>query len=483
MKTSYLFLSFFIVTILLFLMAFLFDSAIFALIALSIPVTAAFAKSSFTSELRENEIMVRRRILDTTAYREKPISVILDVQNMGPTQRFAFEDVIPKNAELVLGSNKVDRVVGRGERFSLKYSIRPLTRGLIKLEEVKVQIFDRTGFFSTETSIIEESEIIVHVKEESLKRGLALAKRERIDITHLSHQRWFRRRDFEFDGIRDYISGDRMRDIHWKSVSKFQKLFSKIYKKEAMVTTTILLDCSRSMRLTETDTAKVDHGVHLAIEISKILLTGFHPTGLVLFDEVGVIDNIEPAIRKSQFDRILMMLRAAPPHVIGSTAGRAVAPEEKDSGDEVKLAPTETIDFEAEPFLSTIATFSSKWGIRQRKVGLEGIMRSGMSKGKGVEQLFVLISDLEAGRESIMRGATLAASARHKMIIASPFSFWYEMTEGKEITVEDLEKTYSKYMSKLDDERLLSKIGVLILDIGPKDEAFKVTQALRRRLA
>jgi len=483
LKTSYLFLAFFMIAVLLFLVAFLFHSIIFALIALPIPVTAAFAKSSFSAELEEIDLKAKRRVLDATAYRGKAISVVLEIQNLGPTQSFTFEDVLPDNVELVLGSNKVDKVLKKGERLSQKYSIRPLKRGLILIEEIRVTIFDRTGLFSSETSILEETEVIVHVKEESLKRGLALAKRERIDITHLSHQRWFRTRDFEFDGIRDYVSGDRMRDIHWKSVSKYQKLFSKLYKKEAMVSTTILLDCSRSMRLTKTDTAKIDHGVHLSLEISKILLAGYHPTGIVIFDEIGVIDNLAPSVRKSQFDRILMMLRKVPPHVIGMPSDEPIPVNKEPEVGEASVAiPPETIDDEAEPFLSTIATFASKSGIRQRKVGLEGILRSGMAEGRRTEQLFVLISDLEAGRESILRGATLAAASRHKIIIASPFSSWYETTEGKRLTVDELDEMYSRYASKLEDEKLLSKIGVLILDIGPKDEAFRITQALRRRL-
>lgn len=484
MKTSYLFLSLFVVAVLLFLTAFMFTNAIYAFIAISIPVAAAYAKASFSGDLGKIELVAKRRILDQMAYRGKPVSVVLEIQNLGPTQLFAFEDILPSNVEIALGSNKIKKVVEGGERLVLKYSIRPLTRGLILLDEVRATVFDRTGLFSSEKSILEETEIIVHVREESLKRGLALAKRERIDIAHLSHQRWFRTKDFEFDGIRDYVSGDRMRDIHWKSVAKFQQLYSKLYKKEAMVPTTILLDCGRSMRMTKTDTAKIDHGVHLTLEISKILLTGFHPTGVVLFDEVGVIDSLTPSVRKSQFDRILMMLRNVPPHVIGSSSDAPAAESKQPETKEEQTATlSETVDYEAEPFLSTIATFSSKSGIKQRKVGLEGILRSGLTKGRSTEQLFVLISDIEAGRESIIRGATLAVANHNKMIVASPFSFWYETTENMELTVEDLERMYSKYTSKLEDERLLSKIGIIIMDIGPKDEAFRITQALRRRLA
>jgi uncharacterized protein (DUF58 family) len=487
LKTSYLFLAFVFLTVLLFLTSFFYGDAMFALVALVIPVAAAFAKSSFSAELKALRIDANRKALEPLAFQGRPISIILEVQNLGPKQSLMIEDILPEYVELVDGSNKVNIVLGRGEKIVQKYSIRPLKRGYLTLEEVRVTIQDRTGFFLSDISIPEETEIVVHVKEESLIRGVSLAKRERLEVTHFSEQRWLRTRDFEFDGIRDYVPGDKFRDIHWKSLSKLQKLLTKYYRMEAMIPTIILLDCSRSMRMTKTDTAKVDHGVHLSLEIAKILLSGHHQTGIVLFDEIGVIGMQPPSERNTQFDRILSVLRNVPPHIsempAEGAAPKAVPEEkieqEKPSGD----IEEHEVDEEAEPFLSTVARFASLKGLMQTKVGLEGIVRADFSRGQGRSQMYILITDMEASRDSILKSATAALANRHKMVLATPFSFWYSRVEGKETTVDELEEAYSQYSEKLESERFLKRMGVIVVDIGPRDEAFKITRAIRRRFS
>lgn len=488
MKTSYLFLAFVLLTILLFLTAFFFSNAMYALIALVIPVTAAYARMSFNEELKELRINADRKIQEPLTFQGKAISIVLDVENLGPTHSLLIEDVLPNFVELSQGSNKIKVVLQRGEKITLNYSIRPLKRGYLTLDEVRVTAYDRTGLFSSDISISEESDLIVHVKEESLRRGISIAKRERLEITHFSEKQWLRTRDLEFEGIREYIPGDKFRDIHWKSLAKLQKLLTKHYRMEAMIPSMILLDCSRSMRMTRTEAAKVDHGVHLSLEIAKILLAGHHQTGIVLFDEIGVIDILSPSERKSQFDKILATLRKVPPHVTEGASNVAVPRETPEAKVKQDLPQEENatdihIDEEAEPFLSTIARFSSIRGLIQTKIGLEGIMRADFSRGQGRSHLYLLISDLEASGDSILKSASAALANRHKMVLATPFSFWYEGKEGGVTTVEELEKAYAQFSAKLESEKFLKRMGVIVVDIGPRDEAFKITRAIRRRLS
>lgn len=69
------------------------------------------------------------------------------------------------------------------------------------------------------------------------------------------------------------------------------------------------------------------------------------------------------------------------------------------------------------------------------------------------------------------------------MVLATPFSFWYEHPEGEVMTVPELEGMYSAYASKLEVEKGLKRLGILVVDIGPKDEAIKVTRVIRRKLS
>lgn len=486
LKTSGLFLAMSLTAAMLFIASFFFLNLTLSLIAISTLVTMAFAKMSFSHELRRVEFGAKRTLLDSMTFLDKPVSVLLEVENSGASHSVTIEDVLPEGVELATGSNKTSQLIGRGEMAKLRYSIRPFERGRLALEEVRITVHDGAGLYSSDFSIPEESGTLIHIKEESIRRGMALARRERMEVTHVSHQRWLRTRDYEFHGIREYVPGDRFRDIHWRSLAKLEKLLTKVYEREAMIPTTILLDCGRSMRLTSSGLAKVDHGVHLSLEIAKILLTGYHPTGIVLFDEVGVVDRLQPSTKRGQFDQILETLRGVPPHIDAGTRAeveKASVPESTDPskmpvGPEASTAAPK----EAEEFLSTIAAFQSKKGVRQTRVGLEGVMKAGIAKGRRKGQMYILISDLEACRDSVIRGAAMATANEHQMVLATPFSYWYE-GENKDVTIEQLERMYESYETKIRTEKRLKKLGVLVVDIGPRDEAVKLTREIRRKLS
>jgi uncharacterized protein (DUF58 family) len=464
--------------------SYLFNNLSLALIASSMLVTMVFARMVFSRELRQAGFEARRTILDQAIFLDKPISVLLEVENKGAAQTVIIEDVLPENVELATGSNRAVQVLTRGEKVKVRYSVRPIMRGRIAFEEVKVEASDRTGLFSHDISIPEESEVVAHIKEESIRRGMALVRKERVEVTHVSHQRWLRTRDYEFHGIREYVPGDRFRDIHWRSLSKLNKLLTKVYEREAMIPTTILLDCGRSMRLTASGLAKVDHGIHLSLEIAKVLLAGNHPTGVVLFDEVGVIDRLIPSTKRGQFDQILATLRKSPIQIDGSgKAAVEIAPTETEKAAEEERPADNAVALEdAEEFLSTISAFQSMKGFKQTRVGLEGVMKAGIAKGRRKGQMYILISDLEACRDSIIRGAAMASANEHQMVLATPFSYWYEGKKD-DITIEGLEDMYESYETKLKTEKRLKSLGVLIVDIGPRDEAMKLTRLIRRKLS
>jgi hypothetical protein len=96
--------------------------------------------------------------------------------------------------------------------------------------------------------------------------------------------------------------------------------------------------------------------------------------------------------------------------------------------------------------------------------------------------MYILISDLEACRDSIVRGAAMASANEHQMVLATPFSYWYEGRKD-DITIEGLEDMYESYETKLKTEKRLKSLGVLIVDIGPRDEAMKLTRLIRRKLS
>ena len=163
MKTSGLFLALSLIAVMLLIASYLFNNLSIALTASSMLVTMAFARMVFSRELRQVGFDARRKILDQVVFLDKPISILLEVENKGAAQSVAIEDILPVNAELATGSNRLVQMLSRGEKAKVRYSVRPTTRGRIAFEEVKVEVSDRTGLFSYDISIPEESEVVAHI--------------------------------------------------------------------------------------------------------------------------------------------------------------------------------------------------------------------------------------------------------------------------------------------------------------------------------
>ena len=130
MKTSGLFLALSLIAVMLLIASYLFNNLSIALTASSMLVTMAFARMVFSRELRQVGFDARRKILDQVVFLDKPISILLEVENKGAAQSVAIEDILPVNAELATGSNRLVQMLSRGEKAKVRYSVgRPRGAG------------------------------------------------------------------------------------------------------------------------------------------------------------------------------------------------------------------------------------------------------------------------------------------------------------------------------------------------------------------
>ncbi|HIH00550.1 TPA: DUF58 domain-containing protein, partial [Thermoplasmata archaeon] len=178
--------------------------------------------------------------------------------------------------------------------------------------------------------------------------------------------------DLEFDNIREYIPGDRSRDIHWKLLSKLEDLYTKVYTREGVVQTMIFVDCSRSMRMVGSGLSKMDHSIDLSMQVSKVLLSSFHATGVCLLDELSVISQVPPAVGRRQFDRIVESLRKVPAAVPLEIPDESPEPA-TDEDPEAIVPPeppiVEASPAEAEKFLSIVRSLGRTTVERSSGIG------------------------------------------------------------------------------------------------------------------
>jgi len=476
MRYSYLGLSMIALSCMLYIEAFLFENLVPLFIGFGILIYVIYDRLAFTDQLHKQRLEVDREVLEQMLFAEKHFTVLTRIRNLGSPVKLSVEDTLPEGLELASGSNKATMELNTGEVAKLKYTVNPLRRGYYRFANMQLRTKDRIGLFEHESALGHETSIRVHSSREELRKAHTLARREHLEVLGKSPERWARTRESQFEGIREYQAGDRFRDIHWKSTSRLMKLMTKIYERQTMVPTTILLDCGRSMRVKTENGSKLDHGMRVAMQLSKILITGYHPAGVVAFDEFGTLTKISPGVSRRQYDDILKAMLKLPEEI--ATEQEAPAAQQAPSTSKETQESTNR-------FMSVVSTYIASAGkgapAAKSRVGVEEAVRASVAHG-GKGQMFMVISDLESNHDAVVRSASFARAHGHRVILISPFSGLYD-TSRADLSVEQLEQMYESYLTRMRTVVRLQRLGVLVVELGPKDEASTVSRSLRRAYA
>lgn len=432
-----------------------------------------FAFQRFSAEIRSTSLEIERKILDELPFANEPVGVSVEVLNKDPnTVRGTFEDILPDDSTLYAGSNKSSRTLPSRSLLRLFYTFVPQRRGPHTIPGMRIERTDTLGLFEEEQFIAKPSSLSVNTDKGSFDTARRIAGKEHMEFSGLGRNPAIVLRELEFDGIRDYIPGDRARDIHWKLLSKLNKPLTKIYRKEGSVQTTVFVDCGRSMRQQRSRVAKINHALDLSMQLSNVLISSFHPAGVATFDELRVLERVPPGLGKHQFEKVVLLLKNVPTTVkveerVLSRAENKTQPElpQRGSG-------------ENEGFFSALDQFTAT-GSRTLGHGLEGGVKEIIARNRGQQQLFIVITDLISSRDSVLATANICQSTGNKMIVINTYDEWYgELDEHLDLV--KVERMYSELRESLKLEGRLRSTGAGFLRIGPADSAARVTRSLRR---
>lgn len=432
----------------------------------------------FVAEIDQTNLQIDRKILDDFAFAGEPVGVKVEVLNKDPlTVRGTFQDILPKDCVLAGGTNTTTQELPPRTIMQMSYSIIPQKRGPQKFRGMKIERADALGLFAEDQTIEQTTSIMAHTKKESIDTARKLAGREHLEFSGITRNPALVLREFEFDGIREYVPGDRARDIHWKLWPKTGKLMTKIYRKEGSVQTMVLIDCGRSMRLQSYKIAKIDHALDISLQISNVLLSGFHPAGVAAFDELGVTAKVPPGLGKRQFDRIVKALRDVP-----SAFVQEGTPSQNETT--ARKAPELSTKTERNPsgsseFLSAIDKLSAKGRGKGRGFGFESVVNETIARGRGQQQLFIVVTDLISSRDAVLAGAKTCQSTGNRMLVIHTYDEWYSRPQ-ESVQTSDIERTYGDLTGTLKVEAAFRGAGASYIRIGPADTSARIIRAIRR---
>ncbi len=127
-----------------------------------------------------------------------------------------------------------------------------------------------------------------YLKADVLARAEALGIKARQIVEGLrvgDHKSPFRGFSVEFVQHREYVPGDDIRHIDWKSYGRSERYTIKQYEQETNFACHLLLDGSKSMQYGEGDSNKLEYAKLLTAIISYMVIRQRDSVGLHVFDE------------------------------------------------------------------------------------------------------------------------------------------------------------------------------------------------------
>lgn len=154
-----------------------------------------------------------------------------------------------------------------------------------------------------------------YLDPEVIARAQALGVKARTLVEGLrvgDHKSPYRGFSVEFVQHREYVPGDDIRHIDWKSYGRSERYTIKQYEQETNFTAHILLDASKSMLYGKGDENKLEYAKTLTAALSYLIIHQRDSVALNIFDS-GWAERLPPSGQMGHIQTILNTLASVKP--------------------------------------------------------------------------------------------------------------------------------------------------------------------------
>jgi len=446
---------------------YLFQNTILTMAGAAFLLYLAYRRMEFHSLVRRIGLEMDRAIIEDVVHKDSVCTVKLTFKAR-ESINVKLSEKLHQTFIMREGEKTFEGIVRKDKPLVFSYSMVPKERGYFRYPSITISLKEGRGLFESTLKMDSVSEIFVRAAKKDIAMARLMARRRQFEVTGPAHKRHTRTYRADFRTIRDYIPGDRFRDIDWKAMSRLTKMMTKEFEQETNLPTMILVDGSLSMRELVKNRSKIDHAIALGLQMAIVLSSNNHPVGLISFDENKVIDHLSPG--KCEIDDIVLSLFKLPNPVetgdypgIGRTGDMAASEGEDE-------------------FLSTVGPFlvqghRSTYS-RIRTSGIFEAMRAiEMTEETGM--MIIIISDLETNRPSYLKAIQRMLKRKHRAVLVSPPSWTYH-TDKDDLNVEKLERMYEDRLEKQTVLKGLASGGVKVIYIDSREKGEKVLGSIRR---
>ncbi|QWX84671.1 DUF58 domain-containing protein [Cellulophaga sp. HaHaR_3_176] len=183
----------------------------------------------------------------------------------------------------------------KGEKRSYEYSVRPVERGEYTFGNINIftatllQLVQRRYVFQNNQMAPVYPSIIQMQQYDFMAMNNNLTEFGLKKIRRIGHTQ-------EFEQIKDYIPGDDIRTVNWKSTAKRNQLMVNQYQDEKSQPIYSIIDTGRVMKMPFKGLKLLDYAINSSLAFSNVALKKNDKTGLVSFSKK--IETFLPAVQK-----------------------------------------------------------------------------------------------------------------------------------------------------------------------------------------
>jgi uncharacterized protein (DUF58 family) len=164
----------------------------------------------------------------------------------------------------------------------VQYRVKPFRRGDAAFSCVDLMVFSPLGFWKRTHKYPLIDQVKVFPNFQAIGRYALLATDHRLSQMGV-RRRQRRGEGNDFHQLREYRAGDALRQIDWKTTSRYRKLISKEYQDERDQQVLFLLDCGRRMRHAEAGRAHLDQALNAMLLLAHVASQQGDAVGMLAF--------------------------------------------------------------------------------------------------------------------------------------------------------------------------------------------------------
>jgi uncharacterized protein (DUF58 family) len=164
-----------------------------------------------------------------------------------------------------------DVALAPGEVLRVEYRAVPRERGALAFEPAALAITSPLGMWTRRLRTGPTHSVRVYPNFQRVQEYARLAL-DRRTVQMGIHQRPRRGEGLEFHQLREYRSGDPLRQIDWKATARIGKAISREYQEERDQQIVVLLDCGRRMHARDGELAHFDHALDAVLLLAHVAL-------------------------------------------------------------------------------------------------------------------------------------------------------------------------------------------------------------------